>query len=74
MTRSRRKTPIIGITTAESEKDFKQIEHRRERRKVHSAVKSGEEAPDHRHFGNPWSGPKDGRQFLHEPNERLMRK
>jgi hypothetical protein len=32
MSRSRRKTPIFGMTTAESDKPFKVAEHRAERR------------------------------------------
>lgn len=52
MSRSRRKTPIIGMTTAESDKPFKQAEHRRERRAVKAVVKAGEEPPATRESGN----------------------
>ncbi|MEL4378367.1 hypothetical protein [Brucella cytisi] len=38
MSRSRKKTPITGITTADSDKAFKEAEHRRERRALRSAV------------------------------------
>lgn len=36
MSRSRKRTPISGITRAESDKPFKVSEHRRERRAVRS--------------------------------------
>ena len=75
MSRSRRKTPIIGITTAESEKTFKAIEHRRERRTVNSVIGiEPETLPDPKAYGDPWAGPKDGRQYLRRPTDKLMRK
>ena len=40
MSRSFRKTPIIGITTAESEKDDKAKAHRRDRQAVKSSLKT----------------------------------
>lgn len=59
---------------AESEKAFKITEHRRERRAVHAAISGDLPVPDAKRYGNPWAGPKDGRQYLRKPNERLMRK
>ncbi|QIG48397.1 hypothetical protein G5V57_12070 [Nordella sp. HKS 07] len=53
MSRSRRKTAIFGITTAESDKRFKQAEHRRERRAVKVLVKAGEEPLAPKAFGDP---------------------
>lgn len=38
MSRSRRKTPITGHTTCESEKEEKQEAHRRERRLINSIL------------------------------------
>jgi hypothetical protein len=76
MSRSCRKTPITGVTTAESEKAYKQQEHRRERAYVRDALRSGsEEVPGSKEFGNPWSGDKDGK-VLFDPREQpeLMRK
>lgn len=75
MSRSRRKTPIIGVTTAGSDKPFKTAEHRRERRSVRATIKQLEEAPDPRQFGNPWASEKDGKQWL-DPSRHgeLMRK
>lgn len=75
MSRSRRKTPIVGMTTAESDKPFKIAEHRRERRSVRAAVRQLEDAPDPKEFGNPWHGEKDGKQWLDLSHRgELMRK
>ena len=67
MSRSRKKYPITGITTAETEKEFKQQEHQRERARVRTALADldveGEVLPDSKQFGNPWSGPKDGKRY-----------
>lgn len=62
------------MTKAESEKKFKQREHRRERTHVRDALRRGEEPPDRKAFGNPWAGDKDGRQWLSDPDERSLRK
>ncbi len=65
MSRSRRKTPIFGHTTARSDKPFKRDEHRRERRKVRSLLKDGkEEMPHRRKYGDEWNSPKDGKAWL----------
>jgi hypothetical protein len=74
MSRSRRRTPIVGMTTAESDKPFKVAEHRRERRIVRSAIKAGDDSPTVRLFGNPWASDKDGKQWLGDRHPDLMRK
>ena len=74
MARSIRRTPIVGITTAETDKPFKATERRRERRAVKAALKADGPLPDPRAFGNPWAGEKDGKQFLADPEPRDMRK
>lgn len=69
MSRSRKKHPITGITKAESEKDWKQQESQRLRKRVNDALKSDPERevlPHEREFGNPWLGPKDGKQVFDE--------
>lgn len=74
MSRSHRKTPVCGITTAESDKLFKAAEHRRERRAVRSVL-PGEDAPAPKQFGNPWASPKDGKQWFDPARQpKLMRK
>lgn len=62
MSRSRKRTPIRGMTTAESDKPFKRIEHRRERRVVRSRILD-EDLPSPKAFGNPWKSDKDGKRY-----------
>jgi hypothetical protein len=64
MARSKRKTPIRGITTAQSEKKDKQSAHRRYRRKVKAALQQVSDAaifPHIRELSDPWSMGKDGK-------------
>lgn len=72
MSRSRRKTPIIGITTVPSDKAFKTSEHRRALRQTDLTE---DDAPHEKQFGDPWDGDKDGKRPF-DPKERpeLMRK
>jgi 4-aminobutyrate aminotransferase-like enzyme len=78
MSRSRRKTPISGITTAESEKQDKRIANRRERHRNRQIL--GYSVDDtllmhRRQAGNPWLMDKDGKAFF-DSNKypELMRK
>ena len=65
MSRSRRKTPICGWTTARSEKGWKQHMSRRLRRALATALQKGADPlPDP--TKGLW-GPKDGRQWWDEP-------
>lgn len=77
MSRSKRKTPVRGITTSESEKAEKVAGHRKVRRAVKQAVASRSEAPlpHERELTNPWAMAKDGK-FRFDPRKtpRLMRK
>ncbi len=73
MSRSCRKTPIIGITTARSDKPFKADEHGRERAAVRrrlciNADDTG--LPHAKAFGNPWAAPKDGKIWLSPGTDR----
>ena len=63
MSRSRKKNPVTGNTTAESEKAFKKREHKRERTSVKQALGQGEEPPHTKTFGNPTDGDKDGKRY-----------
>jgi hypothetical protein len=75
MSRSRRKTPITGITTAPSNKEFKKIEHRRERAVARTAMSSGkEDVLHHKVTGNEWASPRDGKRWWGKAQPRLMRK
>ena len=63
MSRSRRRTPICGITTADSEKQDKRIANRKLRRKVRVAIRADAEGelPARRVVSNPWCMDKDGK-------------
>lgn len=75
MSRSRKKHPITGITTAETEKEFKRQEHQRERSRVRDALKTEKEIlPDPKQFGDPWDGPKDGKRIWKKNQEKAKRK
>lgn len=81
MSNSRKKTPICGHTTAVSEKQDKRLANRRFRRTVRQqlgVVGVGEDADavitDIRAVSNVWQFDKDGKQFLHDPDVRDMRK
>lgn len=64
MSRSQKKTPVGGVTGAETDKPFKLREHRRERRTVRFALKSDVDVPAPKEFGNPLSSEKDGKVYL----------
>ena len=78
MARSRKKTPITGITGAKSEKEDKLLAHRKERRKIRSRLRSETEPevlPHRREVGNVWVFSKDGKQYHRGPaNPRDLRK
>jgi len=77
MSRSRRKTPICGITTAQSEKQDKRIANRRLRCRVRSALRGDPDAllPLLREVSDPWLMDKDGKMLL-DPvrHPEIMRK
>lgn len=75
MSRSYRKTPIRGITTATSDKAFKKAEHKRARRALSACDLETDEAPAGKQYGNPWDAPKDGKQWI-DPTRfpEIMRK
>ena len=77
MSRSRRKTPISGITTAASEKEDKRLANRRWRRRNKQLVQCGHYEPlQHlREITNVWLMDKDGKfRFDPERFPELMRK
>lgn len=59
MSRSRRKTPVFGFTTATSEKQDKRLANRRLRRVVHQ----GKLYVRLRDVSNVWSFDKDGKKY-----------
>jgi hypothetical protein len=74
MTRSRKKVPITGITTADSDKAFKKREHRRERSAVRDALATGSKPPHPNGFGDPWDGDKDGKRYVTGDQATVLRK
>ena len=78
MSRSRKKHPITGMTTAETEKEFKQQEHQRERANIRTALANfdadAEPLPHPKEFGDPWNGPKDGKRIRKEDTRKARRK
>ena len=68
MARSRRHTPIIGLTGNRSpgQKLFKKQEHSRERSAIKQKLKQGEyeNLPSPKQFGNEWDSPRDGKTYF----------
>ena len=74
MSRSRRKTPICGVTTADSEAFDKKTWHRAYRRaeKVRAEKSPDSEPRSELEFSNAWIRQKDGKQYV--PTDREWRK
>lgn len=78
MSRSRRKTPIFGITTAASEAIDKATWHRAFRRAENQRLQydPGGETRHFHEFSSPWLMQKDGKHWWGDAItiDRLMRK
>ena len=78
MSRSRRKLPFIGITTAVSEKEDKRFANRKERRVNRNILHTTVDDTLLRHkreVGNPWLFAKDGKsRFDPKAHPELARK
>ena len=78
MSRSKRKTPILGMTTARSEAASKAEWHRRHRREERARLGAeGAEyvARSHKEHSSPWLMDKDGKQYCGDSTDsRHMRK
>lgn len=67
MSRSRKRTRISGITTAESKKQDKRLANRKVRRAVKRALQTSERVeilPHRRELTNPWAMAKDGKRWF----------
>jgi len=76
MSRSRRKSPFIGYTTAETDKPWKQQSARQARRVTHQVLAitlDGDAVPDRRTVGDTW-GLKDGKQRIADLSSKVLRK
>lgn len=69
MSRSRKKTPIAGMTNARSEKQDKRNANRKLRRKTRA---DPEHAPLLREVSNVWTFDKDGKIYL-TPRDQAWR-
>ena len=77
MSRSKRKTPIVPVTTAETEKPDKAAWHRRHRHAEKARLNvAGIEYVyrSHKEHSNPWSMSKDGKKYWGNLRPDLMRK
>jgi len=67
VSRSKRKTPICGWTTARSDKIHKRMYNRRYRSRNKAILNSTldeERLKGLRELSDPWDAPKDGKQYL----------
>jgi hypothetical protein len=75
MSRSRKKSPAGGVTTAASDKGDKTRAHQKTRRAAKQALRSGEEdCPDRKATEQVWSYAKDGKAWHGAGRPELMRK
>lgn len=75
MSRSKKKTKIQGITTANSEKGNKQEANRKFRRIVKQKIGiEDRNLPEKRAVSNVWSFDKDGKRYNSEMTEKELRK
>ena len=78
MSHSFKKTPITGLTTADSEAYSKRLWARRFRKHVKDELLKGgdqDSLKDRRELGNVYSGEKDGKQIFNpEKHPGLLRK
>ena len=75
MSRSKRKTPIFGHTTADSEKLDKRIWNKRFRRVARMLINKEKELPTKKAaVSDVWSGNKDGKSYWTAIHPKDMRK
>jgi hypothetical protein len=76
MSRSKRKSPVIGMTTARSEKEDKRWHNRVLRRRVPETIRKGNDIlPKKDEISTTWDMAKDGKQRFDPHREsKLLRK
>ena len=82
MSRSKKKTPICGMTTAQSDKPYKKIragtERAKERALTQKAILGDESATESLEVENApfndWAGEKDGKQWFGHMDESEYKK
>jgi hypothetical protein len=75
MSRSRKKTPIFGMTKAQSEKEDKRLANRRLRRAIANLdLTEVEVVPVIREVSDPWLMAKDGKGYRPDLDKKYLRK
>lgn len=78
MSRSHRKTPIAGITSARSDARWKAMAARKLRHRVKQDLEAsldGDKFAGKRwDLVDPWSSEKDGKHYWRDPDPKLLRK
>ncbi len=80
MSRSYRRTPIAGVTTAASDRYSKTRAHRQARAKLRAGLacvnpySDDVETPHPKETGNPWKGDKDGKLWYGGRDPAILRK
>ncbi|MCU0437460.1 MAG: hypothetical protein MUC49_06050 [Raineya sp.] len=75
MSRSKKKTPIIGITSSETEKEDKKLANRKFRKVVKAQIKKEKDILALvKEVSNVWSFAKDGKKYVKNPKEKNLRK
>ncbi|HEU5067090.1 MAG TPA: hypothetical protein VFT61_02750 [Sphingomicrobium sp.] len=78
MSRSRRHSPFVGHTTAETDKPWKQQASRRLRRRVRQTLAGtldGDALPEKRWaIETEWESMKDGKQRVEDASSKWLRK
>jgi hypothetical protein len=74
MSRSINKSPIIGYTTAVSDKPGKKQANKRFRRKIKVELQGKEIFTLHRRQTTAWDMPKDGKHYVKELEKKYLRK
>ena len=75
MSRSKKKTPIIGFSSSDSEKKDKRIANRSFRHKAKQQIKTGQEpVTDMNEIITTWDMAKDDKRYIKKPTPKQMRK
>jgi hypothetical protein len=75
MSRSRKKTPKLGFSSSDSEKEDKRMANRSFRHKAKQQVNTGKEpVSDMNEIMTTWAMAKDGKRYVKKVDPKQMRK
>lgn len=79
MARSRKRTPIFGMTTHERGRNeidsYKRLRVRQERARLRLALRDPEDSPTHELSPwNEWASERDGQRYLADAPAKMLRK